>query len=661
LFIGKSGDNSKYFIGIIDDVRVWDFAKSEDDFVNDWGREVGGTSLSLRGYYKFNLGLGTLVEDSSAYLFHGNFVGGEFPDWVEGLVPVRRHIFGLFESQDSTAELLLSNAWSFLQGRNEPRINIQARVSDLERAVGYEHEKIRLGDSVFVIAKNFIPEIRATARVIRIERNFNNPGDTRVELGNFRQTTSEDLLFDLEQSRRRLEARSGIIERGEFFEFVGDPEFEYALDIGERNIRIFGSTDFYFDGSGIFAFNPLNHNHYWRFDNLGLRLTLDGGLTHVHDFGLNEVIIGTDAIFRGSLEGVDGTFEGSLSGVDGTFTSLLTGNPVGARLNMFLFGGLPRLQMHDASNLRIDVQTDRIRFLDDGNTLVGQISGVVATPGLPISGELRISAQAIMKLEASGVEVDLIPGSGVDIKHQLLVRDVLFANDDVLVSGLLEVSGGFLDHIRLNRSGVPQNDFSLTSLSGGGFIWTFERDAGHGTPSRLLYVHMAGTRYSLRPGDAVNQVDLGSTSQLFDNIYGHVLWMRHGGVTARVVHTGANANGRWITFADGTQICFAQFNNINAEQFGTSGSYSDPRRSAFFDWTFPAAFAGDPVIMGDVKTNDTSGSLNTRCWALAFTPPSLGSGNTDSTGTRVQAVKFGGFAGGAYTINYNLFAFGRWK
>lgn len=322
-FIGKRGDDTRFFVGTIDDVRIWNVARTRAEILVHQDREMTGFEPGLVGYYKLNEGSGTAVADSSPSGAHGTRTG---TTWVSGLVPVRQHIFGMYDSQAETPEALLEATWLVLQRRNEPRVNVQARVADLEHALpGFHHESLRLGDTVYLIARRFSPPIQATARVIRIERDMHDKTKTRIELGNFRPTTSEDLLIELEASKRLLEARIAITERSEFFEFVGDPQFEYKLDLDDRRIRIFGSTFFYFDGSGLFAINPLDLNHYWRFDNTGLKLTRDGGLTFVHDFGLDHVFIGTDATFAGTLQAASGTFTGSLQAVDGTFLELSTG------------------------------------------------------------------------------------------------------------------------------------------------------------------------------------------------------------------------------------------------------------------------------------------------------------------------------------------------
>jgi len=134
------------------------------------------------------------------------------PDGAGG----RRHIYGLYESQAQSPERLLWETWNQLQKVNSPLINIQAHVVDLEQVEGFEHEKVRLGDTVYVIVRTVNPAIEAVARVLRIERKRHDPGQTRIELGNYRLTGSK-LIQELSEARRSMEGRQGIWDRSDAF------------------------------------------------------------------------------------------------------------------------------------------------------------------------------------------------------------------------------------------------------------------------------------------------------------------------------------------------------------------------------------------------------------------------------------------------------------
>ena len=71
-----------------------------------------------------------------------------------------------------------------MQSAKDPAVTYEIEVSDLEQVKGYEHEAVRLGDTVNVIDKKFNPELRLKARVVAIERNLLEPQNNKVTIGN---------------------------------------------------------------------------------------------------------------------------------------------------------------------------------------------------------------------------------------------------------------------------------------------------------------------------------------------------------------------------------------------------------------------------------------------------------------------------------------------
>lgn len=114
-----------------------------------------------------------------------------------------RHRFGVFEDPDieDPAELL-RRTWEELQRLKEPLISYEAQVVDLEQLPGYEHEIVRLGDTVRVIDETFRPALELEARVIELRRHLTEPDRTEVVLGNFLPLITDDA-----ERLRRLEAR----------------------------------------------------------------------------------------------------------------------------------------------------------------------------------------------------------------------------------------------------------------------------------------------------------------------------------------------------------------------------------------------------------------------------------------------------------------------
>jgi hypothetical protein len=90
------------------------------------------------------------------------------------------------------------------------------------------------------------------------------------------------------------------------------------------------------------------------------------------------------------------------------------------------------------------------------------------------------------------------------------------------------------------------------------------------------------------------------------NLLGHV--SQSGGVpTGAVIQRGSNANGEFVRFADGTQICTTT--NLVMPVAGTS--HGALFRSAAVTWVFPASFALMPAVSGSVSAFGGWLSINT--------------------------------------------------
>ena len=120
-----------------------------------------------------------------------------------------KHVFGEYDSQAQSPQALLWETWRQLQKRNEPLVNIKATVADLEQIPGFEHEKVRLGDTCYIILPDISP---LAARVIRIMRRRKDPGSTEIELGNFRPVQGER-ISDIERRVKHADGRSGVWDR----------------------------------------------------------------------------------------------------------------------------------------------------------------------------------------------------------------------------------------------------------------------------------------------------------------------------------------------------------------------------------------------------------------------------------------------------------------
>ncbi|OJY37000.1 MAG: hypothetical protein BGP11_12910, partial [Rhodobacterales bacterium 65-51] len=112
-----------------------------------------------------------------------------------------------------------------------------------------------------------------------------------------------------------------------------------------------------------------------------------------------------------------------------------------------------------------------------------------------------------------------------------------------------------------------------------------------------------------------------------------------GGVpTGRVIERGSNANGYYVRFADGTQICWGAVTSTDTQSMASGALY----RTAGVAWTFPAAFAVAPMVMPG-HTGDTT------AW-FTFDAPSIAS---------VFMRRIGTLSGGA-NVTYRATAIGYW-
>lgn len=107
--------------------------------------------------------------------------------------------------------------------------------------------------------------------------------------------------------------------------------------------------------------------------------------------------------------------------------------------------------------------------------------------------------------------------------------------------------------------------------------------------------------------------------------------------TGAVIERGSSANGEFVRYADGTQIC----TKTNLSTPNASTALGAIFRSGDVTWTYPAAFAAGPVVVGDADNPDT--------WVSTATP---------GTTTCVMRVLAG--TSKTATVAFRATATGRW-
>lgn len=151
----------------------------------------------------------------------------------------------------------------------------------------------------------------------------------------------------------------------------------------------------------------------------------------------------------------------------------------------------------------------------------------------------------------------------------------------------------------------------------------------------------AGARTSLGLGSAAVRPALGSTGALYsrDSILGTVS-QSSGVPTGAVIDRGSNANGEYVRFADGTQICWA--GRALTVTTAAAGSIHVDGSPANGLWAYPAAFISSP----NTHCNARHGGM----WANALV----------ATANSVTSVVMSTVARSSVAVNVAFTAIGRW-
>lgn len=129
------------------------------------------------------------------------------PTWGQGAVPGIRPRFGVYVNEDiEDPAVLLEETRRKLSELSKPKVTYTLSVVDLSSLAGYEHEKVRLGDTVRVIDRKFEPALEVEARVIEMTHHLDEPHKTEVVLGNFKPTIA-DVTREI---KRELERKISI-------------------------------------------------------------------------------------------------------------------------------------------------------------------------------------------------------------------------------------------------------------------------------------------------------------------------------------------------------------------------------------------------------------------------------------------------------------------
>ena len=74
--------SGRFFDGRIDEVRIWNVPREQDDIISTMDTVLSGSEPGLVAYYTFNEGSGIILEDQTGNGHSGTLVGG--PSWASG-------------------------------------------------------------------------------------------------------------------------------------------------------------------------------------------------------------------------------------------------------------------------------------------------------------------------------------------------------------------------------------------------------------------------------------------------------------------------------------------------------------------------------------------------------------------------------------------------
>ena len=109
IYIAKTvwGDNDKYYDGLMDEVRIWNDVRTQDEIKSTMFKQIGGDESNLQAYYMMSSTSGTTLVDNSANSYDGTISSAS---WGTNYVPLgnlidsyQTDMEGLWEASGTTA------------------------------------------------------------------------------------------------------------------------------------------------------------------------------------------------------------------------------------------------------------------------------------------------------------------------------------------------------------------------------------------------------------------------------------------------------------------------------------------------------------------------------------------------------------------------------
>lgn len=116
-----------------------------------------------------------------------------------------RHLVYIHESDAKDSESLLQHTYEVLRRKIEQSITYDVDIVMLHRIAGYEHRKVKLGDTIAVRDKDLAWILQA--RILDLEQSHVNPRNDKVLIGRYREIQKENLDMKIKRMQEILGER----------------------------------------------------------------------------------------------------------------------------------------------------------------------------------------------------------------------------------------------------------------------------------------------------------------------------------------------------------------------------------------------------------------------------------------------------------------------
>jgi hypothetical protein len=86
LAVGGNPTDSRYFVGYMDEVRIWNIVRTPAESLSTMNQRLNGNEAGLVSYFRFDEGSGTVAVDSSSRGVNATLYGSAA--WVPSTAPI---------------------------------------------------------------------------------------------------------------------------------------------------------------------------------------------------------------------------------------------------------------------------------------------------------------------------------------------------------------------------------------------------------------------------------------------------------------------------------------------------------------------------------------------------------------------------------------------